>query len=66
MYPRENEEALEAIREGLEQGAALRCAVAEGCISEDTAVAAICAPPDRRGEFKAVGTKGRKTQDVQV
>ena len=65
MYPRENEEPLEAIREGLEQGVALRRAVAEGRISEDTAVAAICAPPNRRGEFKAVATNGRKTQDSQ-
>ena len=62
MYPRENEDVLEAIREGLEQGAALRRAVAEGRIGENTAVAAICAPPNRRGEFKAVSADGRKMQ----
>ena len=65
MCPRDNEEVLEAMREGLEQGAALRRAVAEGRISEDTAVAAICAPPNRRGEFRSVATNGRKTQGSQ-
>ena len=65
MYPRENEDVLEAIREGLAQGAALRRAVVEGRISEDTAVAVICAPPNRRGEFRPVATNGRKTQGSQ-
>ena len=52
MYPRENEDVLEAMREGLEQGAALRRAVAEGRIGEDTAVAAICAPPQQEGRVQ--------------
>ncbi len=55
---RENDELLEAIRRGLEEGAAVRRAMESGVISEAAAEAAVCADPPRRGEFRAVRPDG--------
>ncbi len=55
---RENDELLEAIRRGLEEGAAIRRAMESGLIGEAAAGAAVCADPLRRGEFRAVRPDG--------
>ena len=65
MYPRENEDVLEAMRAGIAAGRKMREALEAGKVSEATVAAACSASPGKRGMFKAVSADGRKRQGSQ-
>ncbi len=58
MDSEELELLTEALRDAYRQGAEMRRFVDAGLVSEDVAVAAMCAVPSRRGEFKVVRPAG--------